>query len=391
MRASVVEQEKIEEYNKMLQDGNISEDEYKVKISSLSKEIRLHWNKDFLEHLDEYNEYKSLLSKVKKQQKTIANLQKSEIVIEILMQGFSNALTLISNRIKNALVYAPTVKTILQGIVELEYTKEVLSSPYDENNVSGMYQHLFQTFHKANFVSFNNELIDVNQWCLSLEESNNNPMKGVNDIQKMAGIWAKLGYLEYMTPDIFWTSRLLSGLHVRSTLRSKAIVEINQFLRKKEIGEIENESVIGELGQYPILRHLCEWIRLLQDSTRLKTPNRSTETSHSGGKVEGNLETAAVATGHVTQGSSMTGASSQSYENLPKFVTRKMFIQITTKKGFTFFYTATSEPCKQCLEQNEKHKPGCYLGQCGRCKLYGHTKANCKSKIDEGRVGETIA
>ena len=384
MRADLAEQEKSVELKAEVEVGKITEEECKEQLRAFRAHMKLQWNKEFLSKLDEYNAYVALEVNIKKQKKDIEKTQKAEVVVETLVQGYSNALTLISNRIKNAVSHSATVKTILQGIIELEQTKEVLSSPYEENNVSGMFQHLYETYHKANFVSFNNELIEVNQWGLTLSDSNYNPMKGVNDVQKMVGLWTKMGYFEYMTADIFWTSRLLAGYHMQSEIRTKAIVEVNQYLRKKELGEHEHESVSGELGQYPILRHLCEWIKLQHDSRKLKNPNRSVSMPQHDGIIEENLESAAVAMSSGKYASKQPEKyDSKSNEKLPKFVTRKMGIQITTDKGLTFNYTATTEQCKKCLEKNEdQHKLGCYLGQCNRCKLYGHTKANCKSILE---------
>ena len=63
--------------------------------------------------------------------------QKKKVVLEILLQGLNNAISLIVNRIKSHVAQVPTVKVVLQGIIEIETTSEVLSNPLDENILSG--------------------------------------------------------------------------------------------------------------------------------------------------------------------------------------------------------------------------------------------------------------
>jgi len=162
MRAEVEKTRRTESLQGKLDANEIDADEFEASKKIMVQEIKLAWREDYLNKLDEYEASAKSIKESLKAKKDFEKTQKKEVVLEILLQGLNNAMSLIVNRIKSHVAQVPTVKVVLQGIIEIETTSEVLSNPLDENILSGIVQILFQTYHKTSFVNFNNELMDIN-------------------------------------------------------------------------------------------------------------------------------------------------------------------------------------------------------------------------------------
>jgi hypothetical protein len=260
----------------------------------------------------------------------------------------------------------------------------MISNPFEGNNLAGICQILKNTYSKASLLSFNKDFSDTLHCSISEQDTLMNPVKAVQAVDLLVGQWTTMEYWKFMTSDIFFVNILLGALHSGSELKRKCVTEVNQYLAKREAGEISDDASVSDggtgsaFGAMPVYVHLCEFLRREQESLRygantaapaagVKTPAKHSPYVRPDYRRSGNTESAASADIALLK----TLAAPE--------LEMKCTCVVTGKE---FSYTATKEACTKChgagASAGERHKMKCYSGTCRQCGLYGHKNGNCR-------------
>ena len=98
------------------------------------------------------------------------------------------------------------IKARLSCMVVLDSTAEMIANPFESNNLAGMVQILKTAYSKASLVTFNKDFSEALRCKISEYETNNNPVKAVESVDKIIGQWEAMDYWKYMTKDIFFVN-----------------------------------------------------------------------------------------------------------------------------------------------------------------------------------------
>ena len=356
-----------------------------LEISNRKDNIELEWKERYLEALSEYQMYQKELKDIEKRKKILKTEQEKKLILNIHVQGILSGLSIIVTKIKNAAQSSHKIRGILEGQVKLDMTGERIHNSYDNNNVSGMYQALYDHYGKANFVTFTNDLLSTMSINIERDTAKSNPMKAVQKTEVIFATWEVMGYWRYMSKDIFWTGILLNSFP-KSTgdndIRDRLIFETNNFIRTHEPDE---RSTLD--GEMPIYDHLRDYIKTIQDSMQMRTSRNYQGTSNN--KTSSNMNNGTVFNNTVNrdpQLESAAGAETQLVTGGTKFdveVTRDAGVFHYSDCGKKRSYTSTKRRCDICKNAKDSgnrsvHIPICYLGECGKCHNYGHKEDSCQ-------------
>lgn len=361
--------------------------EFEHLVTTQRETIELHYKEKYLEELALYQDYVKKSKALERKKKQLKSDQEKKLILNIHMQGILSAIGRILTKIKNAVQTSSRIKGILEGIIKIEQTGERIHNSFETNNISGIYQALYDNYGKANFVTFTNDFLSTMSIAIDQLASKNDPMKAVQKVELMFATWEVMSYWGYMSKDIFWTGILLNSFPKGAEIREKLIFETNKYIRQREIDERD----VGD-GDMPVYDHLRDYIKTIQDSQELhgqrsglKDSNTdgkqaaSTQQRSGGynfntrGKPESNLESAAVAEDEQQRNTQFTGE-----------VDRALGVMSYSNEGKRRPYTATKKYCGECYQAKHNagvktsHAPMCYLGQCHRCNNFGHQQKDCK-------------
>ena len=374
-------------------------------VTTQRETIELYYKEKYLEELALYQNYVKNAKVLERKKKQLKSDQEKKLILNIHMQGILSAIGRILTKIKNAVQTSSRIKGILEGIIKIEQTGERIHNSFETNNISGIYQALYDNYGKANFVTFTNDFLSTMSIAIDQLAAKNDPMKAVQKVELMFATWEVMSYWGYMSKDIFWTGILLNSFPKGAEIREKLIFETNKFIRQKEVNERDvNDS------DMPVYDHLRDYIKTIQDSqelhgqrTGVKEYNNdgkqtaSTQQRNGGynfnarGKHESNLESAAVAEDEQQRTTQFTGE-----------VDRALGVMSYSNEGKRRPYTATKKHCTECSQAKHNagaktsHAPMCYLGQCHRCNNFGHQQKDCKQNptsfqqaVHEGGAGHS--
>lgn len=356
-------------------------------VNTQREAIELHYKEKYLEELASYQDYVKKSKALERKKKQLKTDQEKKLILNIHMQGILSAIGRILTKIKNAVQTSSRIKGILEGIIKIEQTGERVHNAFETNNISGIYQALYDNYGKANFVTFTNDFLSTMSIAIDQLASKTDPMKAVQKVELMFATWEVMSYWSYMSKDIFWTGILLNSFPKGAEIREKLIFETNKYIRQRE----NHDRDVGD-GDMPVYDHLRDYIKTIQDSQELhgqrsgmKESNTdgkqpaSTQQRSSGynfttrGKPESNLESAAVAEDEQQRTTQFTGE-----------VDRALGVMSYSNEGKRRPYTATKKYCAECYQAKynagvrTNHAPMCYLGQCHRCNNFGHQQKDCK-------------
>lgn len=366
-------------------------EDLEIELGELKDIIELHWKEKYLTELNFYQDYQKEAKLLEKKKKTMKSDQEKKLILNIHIQGILSAIGRMITKIKNAVQLNSRLKTILEGIIKIESTGERIHNPLETNNISGIYQALFDNFGKANFVSFTNDFLNTMSITIDAGIAKTDPMKAVQKVELSFGTWEVMSYWGYMSKDIFWTGILLNSFpKTAGEIREKLIFETNKFIR-----QFDNEERDASKGDMPIYEHLREYIKTIQDSQELTGKAKAETADDAKGQQQqqqhskygnsysrpksggGNLETAAAASSPSeniqSAGTKFTGE-----------VARAAGAMTYTDDGRRRVYTSTKHQCTECLRsktvagEKSSHLPQCFLGICGQCNNYGHKWCDCR-------------
>lgn len=334
-------------------------------------------------YLESIEAYESALLKqsVKEalQRKCKAEMARTVIQATIL-EGIWAAQQALISKIRGAITNSVQIRQKLSRMVQLEATQEVITNPYENGNLAGMYQILEREYHKPNLVRFNTDLQRTMRTTVTQEAMAISLMRAVDATEELVDVWDTMDYWKYMTPDMFWTNILLNAMP-SSEFKTQCVEKVHLYMTRKEDGGLRDDasdhSSMGSNSKH-VFDYLRAYIKMCDDSAKLTplpgaaaAPKKLTPTPpHSqpyGRGRGGNVEFAAAGASQYTG-----------------MVTREQNVACKdTDTGMEFPYTATKEVCALCWGKSvggfnpDSHRPRCYKGPCRTCGLYGHKFSGC--------------
>jgi hypothetical protein len=272
------------------------------------------WKQKYMEAVEKYNTEVARAKISKRGKDGLVSEQNKSVIVNLLVEGHRNAMNVMCNKIKSCVNLAcySGIKTRLSCMVTLDSTGEMISNPFEGNNLAGICQILKNTYSKASLLSFNKDFSDTLHCSISEQDTLMNPVKAVQAVDLLVGQWTTMEYWKFMTSDIFFVNILLGALHSGSELKRKCVTEVNQYLAKREAGEISDDASVSDggtgsaFGAMPVYVHLCEFLRREQESMRygantaapaagVKTPAKHSPYVRPDYRRSGNTESAASA------------------------------------------------------------------------------------------------
>jgi hypothetical protein len=353
------------------------------------------WKRVYMNALKEHKLATKIAKEAQEARDTYFKEQNKAVIIKHIIEGLRTGMNALSNKIKQGVSNYPIIRQKLSCVVTLEKSGIMITNSLENSNVSGMVEILKQTYNKASLVTFNNDFSEALKSKISLYDTNNNPGKAVQAVDLIVDMWRTMGYWEYLTKDIFFVNILLGTLEGGSELRQKCVFEVNDFLNKRESGDIRDDMTQvseGGFGSMPCYRFLSEYIKQQQESGRYRSHNagevtkKSDNGTHSSNSNNynknnnydckypsktkiGNTEQAAVA--------SVISKAKTVYNGEVLYEDNVKVTDMST--GFEYKYTATKAECPLCAgkDAGSSHMPRCYKGQCRKCGHYGHKHSSC--------------
>lgn len=194
-------------------------------------------------------------------------------------------------------------------------------------------------------------------------------------INVKVGLWAEFEFFNYLTLDILFAFLTISNLKGTGA-GSVAFQAVTQHLRANQ-DDYTHERISfmrGASNEMVLLRKVNEVIsddaiykKKIED-TKAKGFNRAyrpKSTNYVSGEVQANMASAAPAPA-PNSAVDVNGEYTREHNRWARNVV----------SGRDFPYTSTKEICAKC-ESSEPHQPKCYMGQCSRCRLFGHPISQC--------------
>lgn len=352
------------------------------------KAIQKKWRFKCAEDDDAYDKYRDACEKVRSTAQELSDFEDRTVVLSLLVEQIRTAGNTLVQKIQNAVMPYETIKQKLSGVVVLERTGETIANPFETNNLAGLCHILKSEYYTASLIQFNNDFSDTLRCSIPAAEVLINPMKAVQLTDKRIAEWTTMNYWKYMTMDIFFVNILL-GYVPTSPLKDKCVVAVEDFIQKRESasdwGDAYSQVSQGGVAAMPIYRHLAEYIRRIENSskhrsivfgasvtgegavTTNKNPGKDKPFANKGRWGAGNVESAAAA------GTTYSSVMARDQNVVIKDV----------ETGREYPYTATKEECSVCYGKMDagthysKIPSKCYKGTCRTCGLFGHKSSNC--------------
>lgn len=347
-----------------------------------------------------FKELKQYVIKVEKQNEAKAKLsglrkkQQRNNVMDAVFQALIAAKTAISKKVKEAVKEYPLLIEKLNERIAVRGS--LVKDAYNTDNLTGMYGILKNTYGKATLISVNRWLLDSMSMSASMDTLKEKPEHGLNVVLECLKEEEQIKIWEYMTKDMFFTALLLRIYQPSQTLYADIAREAMKFLQQDQVGV--NDELTVEEKSMPIFSHLNHYIKdvLVRTKEFAEKNERSTgglgnsNSSYNKGNynhnqkfVQKGLELAAsasdISTSNENKKITLRMIDNMSFD---KEVRRTDLLGFKHVNGRIVLYTATKEPCKQCLGK-DKHDIHCYVRSCNKCGLYGHTEPYCKQVVRE--------
>lgn len=372
-------------------------DEYLQEKKSLKEFITLRAKRHYINNVKEHNER---IKQINKDKIVFAKLKSKRSETDALKQlniALSTATSLIAEKLRNAAKTYPELVTKLHGTVKLERTQEVVYDTYNTCSLAGMLEILRVEYACANIVTLKHKLLEVMNLSLTRDQMEGDPAIGIQSIQRHINTWQSLQLFQYLNEDIFWTVHFLRQYHTNTQIYQRGIERTMEYMHRIQSGEaVAKSSNLVQPGM-PILSDLFEWLRKVygqsiqfsqaknqkrisfgnnndgrnnqqqqqQQQTRSNRPYPNNESQWANIAQESNFATKQM------------NPPAKSYD---REVKREESIGIRNAENNTRWhsYTATRAACTKCVGSDKTHpRPYCYLGQCNKCKFFGHQERYC--------------
>ena len=173
-----------EESDALEEQGRLDE-EARKRIEKMAEEVNDQADMEFVDEHSDYVEKTKLKNAAVKKIRDAKIEQEREIIFEIILKSYQDAMRKMISKIKESVKRFPRVQNVLKGTAIMITTKEEIPNPLEGNSFPGIMQILFDRYHKKTFVGFTNSLIEAISWNLSENDTNKCPQKGVSEVEQM--------------------------------------------------------------------------------------------------------------------------------------------------------------------------------------------------------------
>jgi hypothetical protein len=340
------------------------------------------------EYLDQHTEYLKSV-KIKNESVTKNRILKSKqdraTILDIILKVYDEASRQIVAKVKSALLKFPTIASVLKSTATVRSTKEEIPNPFENENLTGIVEILFERYQKKSFVSFTNALIDAMNWKLSEEDTLKNPSKGVSEVQQIYASWERKELWKQLTKDQFFTCILMKGLHPSVPFRREVLTDLTKFIQR-----LDEEDEDPNSNAMPIFKFVCDYINSEQNNRKMMTGDETSKSNYSA-KKKGDYQPPWQKKATVVEAaaSAVASASSTSGDVNGKLFNGEVnrLANVTVRdasKNRDFTYLAVdklSKICSRCYPDDgkvtNKCERWCYQNQCAKCGYYGHKMSTC--------------
>lgn len=213
---------------KMIKNNPLISEE---RLAAMKLEIREEENERYI---DEYNVYREELKRKNIASNLIDELKAKKercSIVEQVTKNFIDILQVLTQKVKFAIVKFPMIRNQLQQLARIKKTKQVIANPHDSNSLPGMYALISEHYLQKSFVSFTNTIIENMSFSISEDDSNRNPKKAAQYVQKLYYSWERKNMWNQFSKDQYFSAILIKGLHPRSPIRQAIVSEVSKYIR----------------------------------------------------------------------------------------------------------------------------------------------------------------
>lgn len=374
--------------------------QYEIDISTLTTRTQ---NEARSNYVESYREYKESLAKINKDKELYGKMKVRRNELETIKQiniAFSTAITLIVEKLKNAVKSYPEIVAKLHGTVKLAQTPDVLHDPYNSSSLTGMLEIMRSEFVKASLVMFKHKLLEVMNLRLNKDQMDGDPNHGIQSIQRHINAWKSMQLFKYLTEDIFWVVVFLRQYSPESEIYQRGIERTMEYIHRVQTGELGLRNTNLLHPGMPILSDLFEWLNRVyaqsidytSQNKKKKSFNPSSSSNQGNNGKNDNNKGQTVSRFHKNYPNNEIQWANAAVESTfvqkqmkpaaasyDREVLRKENIGIKNESnGQWHLYTATKLACTSCTSPEKTHpKPFCYLGKCKKCGFFGHATLLC--------------
>mmetsp|Transcript_12495 Transcript_12495/g.17090 ORF Transcript_12495/g.17090 Transcript_12495/m.17090 type:complete len:305 (+) Transcript_12495:247-1161(+) len=211
-------------------DRDAIKDAAKSKLADVEASIKEKFVDMFLKEHDLYLEQVKLKNESVSKTRILKGKQEKATILDLILKVYDEASRQIVTKLKLALTKFPNIASGLKGTATMRSTKEEIPNPYENENLSGIIEILYDRYQKKSFVSFTNALIDAMNWRLSEEDTMKNPSKGVSEVQQLYAMWERKDLWNQLTKDQFFSVILMKGLHPSVAFRREVLTETTKYI-----------------------------------------------------------------------------------------------------------------------------------------------------------------
>ena len=377
---------KLLEENPNLVEPLLSEEAEKV-CKDEQETMEADLTDEFFEELQRYRELLVEQNNAKANMRKMKREKELAIVYETILGAYSAAAQQIVTKIKKELK-ATLIIQQLSTTITVRGTGEMITDPFSRGSLTGIYEILVDRYQKKTFVSFNNELVRVMSISVSKVESDSEPWKCLEKIEKKWADWRKKDLFSQMTPDHFWSAAFIRSLSPESGFRTELMTEVSKFIRTLSLNEERHD-----MADIPIFTFIKGYVYDKREfgtfgkidaqtnslNQRREAPRISPQNYVSPRKGRDIVENAAATTTTSTATTGVTNGKPFAGE-----VFKNQKISFTDKTGKIHTYVASRnrfDICPKCYpfsgNATEKCARPCFAAQCSKCKYFGHHASNC--------------
>ena len=366
-------------------EKELVKDLHKKATNDMESDVKYKYRDEFL------NEHAMYLKQVKEKNDSVSKnrilkgKQEKATILDLLLKIYDEASRQIVAKITQALTKFPYIASVLKGTATVRSTKEEIPNPYENENLSGILEILYDRYQKKSFVGFTNSLIDAMNWKMSEEDTQKNPSKGVSEVQQIYANWERKELWKQLTKDQFFTCILMKGLHPNVSFRREVLTETTKFI---QLQDAEDEST-RDPNSMPIFKFVCDYINREQQNRKMMTGDDSSK-SNSNAKKKTEYQPqwqkkSSVVESAASAKDSSTLSTSGDGKLFSGEVNRSANIRVkddTKNKDFTYLAVdKLSKICPRCFpEDGNPTSPcerKCYQNKCVKCGYYGHKMSTC--------------